>query len=172
MSGYLSARKQTQKKWPGVKLRSHWVSAECGRMHLLCLTESFELPISALLPANHEKHGAWVKIRAFQEGNQRSSFFSSNAPGGLDPLYDRRVKTPLLLASDANDFLIMVAHEYPGSCCLVVDGHHRLAIAYMAGLKRIKVKAVLTGWKFGDWTPSNRVFWGWFLLPFPRRAAN
>ena len=141
-------------------------------MHLRCLTESFELPISALLPANHEKHPAWVEIRAFQGGNQRSSFFSSNAPGEFDPLHDRRVQTPLLLASVPNGFLIMFAHEYPGSCCLIVAGHHRLAIAEIVGLERIKVKAVSRVWKFGDLTPSSRVNWRWFLLPFPRRAAN
>ncbi len=175
VSAYLSARKQTRKKWPGVKLRSHWVLAQWGETRHLCITDSFELPISDLLPASHWKHPAWVEVRALKEDNPRPEIFSINALGKFDPLYEvfRREKTPLLLAANPNEFIILISHRNPGGCCLVVDGHHRLAITQIAGLERIKVKAVFNvGPEMGDFTLTSKVNWRWFLMPFRRGADN
>jgi len=141
----------------------------------LCITDSFELPISDLLPASHWKHPAWVEIRVLNEENPRPELFSINALGKFDLLHeeDRREKTPLLLAANPNEFIILISHRNPGGCCLVVDGHHRLAIAQIAGLERIKVKAVFNiGLEMGDLTLPSKVNWRWFLLPFPRSAAK
>ncbi len=181
VSAYLSARKQIRKKWPGVKLRSHWVLADWGESRWLGLTDSFELPISDLLPQIPRKHTVWAEIRAFKEGNPHPEIFSINALGKFDPLYEsRREKTPLLLEANPNKFIILVSlrDPYSGSLVpdggrLVVDGEHRLAIAEIAGLERIKVKAVLPfGRNLGVSLGASKLTWRWFLMPFRHGADN
>lgn len=83
------------------------------------------------------------------------------------------MRTPLLLEANPNKFVIAIANENPGGCCLVVDGHHRLAAAEIADLDQISVKVVFNiDLYMDDMGLSSKITWRWFLFPFSIRRAS
>ena len=171
LSGYLSERRRTRKKFPGVALRTHWDETNWGEERLLCLTDPFDLPLSSVLPTNQSQHPTWLEIRAFREGEPAITGSFNEWPTRDEGR--RRVATLALLRANPDEFSISIANQNPGGCCLVVDGHHRLAIAEIAGRNQISVKVVFNIDQYMESKGlSSRLTLRWFLFPFSIRRAS
>lgn len=184
--------KWIRKHWPAARLRIHWDAANFSwdGVQCLCLTERFEVPISAITDSHSlGSTFQWREVKAFLEGEPAVSEVFRQDPGqfewrevkaflkgeravnegfrhehGQFEAY-RRIATPRLLDAPPEDFTVMVK-ILPTGEFRVVNGLHRLAIACVKGRTSVHVKVALGHNEHrtlrGGWKEELK----WFFLPF------